>query len=206
MTYQYIKALHLIFIVTWFAGLFYIVRLFIYTVEAHLEAEPARSILLLRLKDWSRRLWFGITWPSAVLTLAFGSYFLHFYATQGGVPFWLWLKLGFVLGLYVYHLLCHAIYRQLQRDQVRYSSQQLRVWNEVATIFLVSIIFIVILKSALSLLWALVGLVIFTAVLMLAIRVYKKIRTKPTASQQNESQTGEMRNSSTSSSVNESDV
>lgn len=178
MTYQYIKALHLIFIVTWFAGLFYIVRLFIYTVEAHQEADPTRGILLGKLKDWSRRLWFGITWPSAVLTLGFGSYFLHFYATHGGIPSWLWLKLGFVLGLYVYHLLCHAIYRQLQRDQVRYSSQQLRVWNEVATIFLVSIVFIVILKSALSLLWALVGLVVFTGVLMLAIRIYKKVRTQ----------------------------
>ena len=178
MTYQYIKALHLIFIVTWFAGLFYIVRLFIYTVEAHQEAEPTRAILLVKLKDWSRRLWFGITWPSAVLTLVFGSYFLHFYATQGGVPSWLWLKLGFVLGLYGYHLLCHAIYRQLQRDEVRYSSQQLRVWNEVATLFLVSIVFIVILKSALSLLWALIGLVAFTVVLMLAIRIYKKVRTR----------------------------
>ena len=178
MTYQYIKALHIIFVITWFAGLFYIVRLFIYTVEAHQESSPAREVLLPKLKDWSRRLWFGITWPSAVLTLAFGGYFLHFYATNGGISSWLWLKLGFVLGLYIYHLLCHALYRQLQRGEVRYSSQQLRVWNEVATIFLVSIVFIVILKNALSLLWALVGLVAFTVVLMLAIRIYKRIRTR----------------------------
>ena len=178
MTYSYIKALHIIFVVTWFAGLFYIVRLFIYTVEAHQEVEPTRRILLLKLKDWSRRLWFGITWPSAIITLAFGSYFIHFYATHGGVPSWLWLKVSFVAGLYLYHLLCHTIYRQLQRDEVRYSSQQLRVWNEVATIFLVSIVFIVILKSALSLLWALIGLVVFTVVLMLAIRIYKKVRTQ----------------------------
>lgn len=178
MTYQYIKALHLIFIVTWFAGLFYIVRLFIYTVEAHQEPDPARSVLLRNLKDWSKRLWFGITWPSAILTLLFGSYFLHFYTINGGIPSWLWLKLGFVLGLYVYHLLCHLVYRQLQRDEVRYSSQQLRVWNEVATLFLVSIVFIVILKSALSLLWAMIGLLVFTGALMLAIRIYKKIRTQ----------------------------
>ena len=181
MTYQYIKALHIIFIVTWFAGLFYIVRLFIYTVEAHQEEEPARSILLRNLKDWSRRLWFGITWPSAVITLLFGSYFLHFYATGGGIPSWLWLKLGFVAGLYVYHLLCHAVYRQLQRDEVKYSSQQLRIWNEVATIFLVSIVFIVVLKNVLSLWWALIGLVAFTVVLLLAIRIYKKVRTKNTS-------------------------
>ena len=199
MTYQYIKALHLIFIVTWFAGLFYIVRLFIYTVEAHQESDPARSILLWNLKDWSRRLWFGITWPSAVLTLLFGSYFLHFYAIHGGVPSWLWLKLGFVLGLYVYHLLCHAVYRQLQRDEVRYSSQQLRVWNEVATIFLVSIVFIAILKSALSLLWAMIGLVVFTGVLMLAIRIYKKVRSRNGGSRSGETRSGGSRSGETRS-------
>ena len=178
MTYQYIKALHIIFIVTWFAGLFYIVRLFIYTVEAHQETEPARSILLAKLKDWSLRLWYGITWPSAVLTLGLGSYFLYFYHQAGGIPSWLWLKLGFVVGLFVYHGLCHLLYQQLQRDEVRYSSQQLRVWNEVATLFLVSIVFIVILKNALSLLWALLGLVAFAAVLMVAIRLYKRVRDR----------------------------
>ena len=178
MTYQYIKALHIIFIVTWFAGLFYIVRLFIYTVEAHQEAESARSVLLAKLKDWSLRLWYGITWPSAVLTLGLGSYFLYFYYQAGGIPSWLWLKLGFVVGLFVYHGLCHLLYRQLQRDEVRYSSQQLRVWNEVATLFLVSIVFIVILKNALSLLWALLGLVAFAAVLMVAIRLYKRVRDR----------------------------
>ena len=176
MTYQYIKALHIIFVVTWFAGLFYIVRLFIYTVEAHAESEPARSILLEKLTKWSRLLWFGITWPSAIVTLLFGTYFIIFYAPN--IPSWLWLKLGFVLGLYIYHLLCHRIYRQLQQGVVRYSSQQLRVWNEVATIFLVSIVFIVILRDALSLLWGLLGLVAFTLILLAAIRIYKKVRTQ----------------------------
>ena len=176
MTYQYIKALHIIFVVTWFAGLFYIVRLFIYTVEAHAEAEPARSILLEKLTKWSRLLWFGITWPSAIVTLLFGTYFIIFYAPN--IPFWLWLKLSFVLGLYIYHWLCHRIYRQLQQGMVRYSSQQLRVWNEVATIFLVSIVFIVILRDALSLLWGLLGLVAFTVVLLMAIRIYKKMRAQ----------------------------
>lgn len=176
MAYQYIKALHVIFIVTWFAGLFYIVRLFIYTVEAQTSADPERSVLLKNLKIWMRRLWYGITWPSAIITLLFGSYFLHFYATD--IPSWLWVKLGFVVGLYAYHIACHVIYKQLQNDIFRYSSQQLRVWNEVATIFLVSIVFIVILKNTLSMVWGLTGLAIFTLVLMLAIRIYKKIRER----------------------------
>lgn len=176
MAYQYIKALHIIFIVTWFSGLFYVVRLFIYTVEAHAAEEPERSILLRNLKLWTRRLWYGITWPSAIITLLFGSYFLHVYASN--MPSWLWIKLCFVAGLYVYHLLCHRIYTQLQQDIVRYRSQQLRIWNEVATIFLFSIVFIVILKSALSILWGLLGLAVFTIVLLAAIKMYKNIREK----------------------------
>lgn len=176
MTYSYIKALHIIFIVTWFAGLFYIVRLFVYTVEAHTEDEPKRTILLENLKLWSKRLWFGITWPSAVITLLLGSYFLHVYAND--MPAWLWIKLGFVVFLYIYHLLCHRIYLQLQRGEVRYSSQQLRIWNEVATIILVAVVFLVTLKSALSMVYGLVGLVLFTVVLMIAIQVYKRFRSK----------------------------
>ncbi|MEM9831658.1 MAG: CopD family protein [Bacteroidota bacterium] len=176
MTYSYIKALHIIFIVTWFAGLFYIVRLFVYTVEAHNEEEPKRSILLESLKLWSKRLWFAITWPSAVITLLLGTYFLHVYASA--MPMWLWIKLGFVAFLYAYHLLCHRIYRQLQRDQIRYTSQQLRVWNEVSTIVLVAIVFLVVLKNTLSMIYGLVGLVIFTVVLMLAIQIYKRVRTR----------------------------
>ena len=176
MAYQYIKALHIIFVVTWFSGLFYIVRLFIYTVEANTTAEPERSLLLKNLKLWTKRLWYGITWPSAVITLCFGAYFLHVYASH--MPSWLWVKLCFVAGLYAYHFACHIIFKQLQKDEFKYSSQQLRVWNEIATIFLVSIVFIVVLKSALSMLWGLLGLVAFTFILMMAIRIYKKVREK----------------------------
>lgn len=176
MIYQYIKALHIIFIVTWFAGLFYIVRLFVYTVEAQVAPEPERSILLKNLKVWMRRLWFGITWPSAVFTLLLGSYFLYVYA--GNMPSWLWIKLCFVVGLYVYHLACHIVYRQLQKDVFKYSSQQLRAWNEVATVFLVSVVFIVVLKNTLSMLWGLLGLTVFIIILMVSIRIYKRIREK----------------------------
>ncbi|MEM8966236.1 MAG: CopD family protein [Bacteroidota bacterium] len=176
MAYSYIKALHIIFIVTWFAGLFYIVRLFVYTVEAHAESEPKRSILLENLKLWSKLLWFGITWPSAVITLLLGSYFLHFYASN--MPNWLWVKLGFVVFLYIYHLLCHRIYQQLQHDDVRYTSQQLRIWNEVATIILVAVVFLVVLKNTLSMVYGLVGLVAFTVILMVAIQIYKRTRSR----------------------------
>jgi len=175
MTFLYLKALHIIFVVTWFAGLFYIVRLFIYQVEAHEKPEPDRSILEAEYKRNSKRLWFGITWPSAILTLIFGGLVLWqvpSYLYQGFMQ----IKLIMVLGLYLYHFACHKIYKQLQQRVYNYTSQQLRMWNEVATIFLVGIVFIIVLKSALSMIWGFLGLVLFTIILMLAIRIYKKIR------------------------------
>lgn len=175
MPFLYLKALHIIFVVTWFSGLFYIVRLFIYQTEAHERPEPERSILIKEYKRNSKRLWFGITWPSAILTLILGTLVLlqvPSYLSQG----FMHIKLTFVFCLYVYHFICHRIYKQLQNDVYRYRSQQLRIWNEVATILLVGIVFIIVLKSAMSMVWGLVGLVAFTALLMLAIKVYKKIR------------------------------
>lgn len=174
MAYSYLKALHIIFVVTWFAGLFYIVRLFIYHTEAHAKSDPERSILTGQYKLMSRRLWYGITWPSAILTLIFGSALLHYYIPA--IPGWLWVKIGFVAALLAYHLVCHRIFRQLQKNVVKYSGQQLRVWNEVATLFLVTIVFLVVLKNTISILWGIIGLVLFAGLLMFAINLYRKYR------------------------------
>lgn len=175
MYFFYIKALHIIFIVTWFSGIFYIVRLFVYHTEAQAEEEPRRSILQEQYKIMMKRLWFGITWPSAILTLIFGPWTLYIY---GSIPGWMWVKLCFVLGLYIYHFFLHSIFKGLQKDQFKYTSTQLRVWNEVATLFLVAIVFLVVLKSMLSMLWGLIGLIIFAIVLMIAIKLYKSLREK----------------------------
>ncbi|MBJ6119133.1 CopD family protein [Pontibacter sp. BT310] len=173
--YFYVKALHIIFVVTWFAGLFYIVRLFIYFAEAAEKPEPERTILQEQFKIMQKRLWYGITWPSAVLTLIFG---LSMWNLYGGTPNWLIWKICFVIGLYVYHFLCHAIFKQQQQGTLKYTSTQLRIWNEVATLFLISIVFLVVLKSSLSMLWGIIGLILFSAILMLAIRIYKRTREK----------------------------
>lgn len=174
MAFLYLKALHIIFVVTWFAGLFYIVRIFIYHVEAQEKPSPEREILTEEYKRNARRLWYGITWPSAILTLAFGLGLLHYYV--GHIPIWLWTKLAFVLGLYIYHFICHRYFLQLQKGKMPATSFQLRLWNEVATLFLVAIVFLVILKNTVNMLWGLLGLVVFSIVLMLAIRIYKRIR------------------------------
>ena len=173
--YNYVKALHLIFIVTWFSGLFYVVRLFIYHTEASEKPEPEKSILERQFRMMIRRLWLGITWPSAILTLVFGPWMM---ILLGGVPTWLAIKLGFVGGLYLYHFSLQAIYRQQMRGIFRFTSQQLRIWNEVATIFLVVIVMLAVVKDSLSWVWGLVGLFGFVIVLMSAIRIYKIVRAK----------------------------
>jgi putative membrane protein len=173
--YNYIKAFHIIFIVTWFSGLFYIVRLFIYHTEASEKPEPDRGILMAQFRVMIRRLWMGITWPSAILTLVFGPWML---ILMGSVPFWLKIKLCFVGALYLYHFSLQYIYRQQMKGVFRYSSQQLRIWNEVATVFLVAIVLLVSVRDSISWVWGLLGLFLLVLVLMGAIRIYKILRTR----------------------------
>ncbi len=172
---DYIKALHIIFVVTWFSGMFYIVRLFIYNTEANEKTEPEKTILSQQFQVMIRRLWFGITWPSAVLTLIFGPWMWWLY---GGMPTWLMIKLCFVTGLYAYHLTLHHIYSQQMTGVFKYSSQQLRVWNEVATIFLVAIVMLAVVKQNMSWVWGLTGLFLFVVLLMSTIKLYKALRKK----------------------------
>ncbi|THU37252.1 protoporphyrinogen IX oxidase [Niastella caeni] len=171
----YVKALHIIFIVTWFCGMFYIVRLFVYNTEAGEKSEPEKSILRNNFTIMIKRLWFGITWPSAIATLIFGPWTWYQF---GSTPDWLFVKLFFVVGLYAYHFTLHAIYKQQVKGVFRYSSQQLRIWNEVATIFLVAIVMLAVVKQNMSVVFGLVGLIAFVVVLMSAIKIYKSIRKK----------------------------
>jgi protoporphyrinogen IX oxidase len=178
--YNYIKALHIIFIVTWFAGMFYIVRLFIYNTEANSKPEPDKSILQKQFSVMIKRLWLVITWPSAILTLLLGPWVM-FNGNWNKILMddngkWLLIKLLFVVLLYVYHFTLHSIYKQETKRIFRYSSQQLRVWNEVATILLVPIVMLATVKSSVSWFWGLVGLIGFVIVLMSAVKIYKMLR------------------------------
>jgi putative membrane protein len=175
MTFLYIKALHIIFVVAWFAGLFYMPRLLIYFVEANDRPEAEKRALQEQFALMQRRLWYGIAWPAAILTLLLGGYTWYLYQVT---PDWLIYKLVFVGLLYLYHIWCHVIFKQQQNGKIRYSSLQLRAFNEGATVFLVSIVFLVVLKNALSMLWGLAGLVVFVTLLLLAIRIYKTLREK----------------------------
>ncbi|HZF65069.1 MAG TPA: CopD family protein [Chitinophagaceae bacterium] len=171
--YNYIKALHVIFVVTWFAGMFYIVRLFIYHTEAAEKPEPDRGILQQQFAIMIKRLWLGITWPSAVLTSILGPVL---WSMLNSLPQWLAVKLIFVLGLYLYHFSLHILYKQQLKGFFKFSSQQLRIWNEVATIFLVAIVMLAVVKQSLSFFWGLMGLLGIIIILMSAIKIYKNLR------------------------------
>lgn len=173
MSYLYIKAIHIIFVVTWFSGMFYLVRLFIYNREAQDKASPEKEILTQHLGIMISRLYWAITFPSALLTLLFGGW-----VSSNFWPFdtWLWLKLFFVFLLYLYQYSLHVIYKQQKQGIFKHSSQQLRLWNEVPTIILVAVVFLVVIKQAMSLFYGITGLIGLILTLMIAIRLYKSIR------------------------------
>ncbi|NER13123.1 CopD family protein [Leptobacterium flavescens] len=175
--YLYAKALHLIFVITWFAGLFYMPRLFVYQIEAFHKPSPEKEILGKQLKLMAKRLWFIITWPSAILAVTFAIVLL---VIQPGFLQlgWMHIKLGFVVLLILYHLKSHQIFKQLQDDVVKYSSSFMRMWNEGSTIILFSVIFLVILRDSLNWIFGVFGLVLLAVLLMLGIRWYKKVRER----------------------------
>ena len=177
MEYNYIKALHLIFVITWFAGLFYIVRLFVYHAEAKQKPQPEQDILIKQYQLMQYRLWYIITWPSAVLASLFAFYLLYLNPEWLSQP-WMHVKLAFVLLLYVYHGKCHQIFKQLQQNEVKLTSNFFRIWNEGATIILFAIVFLVILKSAINWIFGVIGIFVFSILIMLGFKLYKRIREK----------------------------
>jgi putative membrane protein len=175
MDYQVVKALHIIFVVSWFAGLFYIVRLFIYHVEALKEEEPKKSILVEQYQIMQRRLWWIITTPAMLLTIIFGVWMLVLNPPLLKLG-WMHLKLGFIFLLVIYHISCQVIMFRLTNGKHTLTSTKLRVWNEVATLFLVAIVFIVVLKSSLNWVYGTLGFFGVGLLLMAGIQVYKKWR------------------------------
>ncbi len=175
--YNYIKALHLIFIITWFAGLFYIPRLFVYQIEAFHKPSPEKEILGKQLKLMAKRLWYIITWPSAILATLFAIILLVLNPALLYLV-WMQVKLGFVVLLIIYHLKTHQYFKQLQNDVVKKSSSFMRIWNEGATLILFAVIFLVILKSAINWIFGVLGIIVLGVLLMLGFKLYKKIREK----------------------------
>lgn len=175
MNYFYIKALHIIFVVTWFAGLFYIVRLFIYNREAQDKSPEEKTILTQQFNIMIQRLYWAITLPSAILVTVFGGCLLTRFW-----PFdtWLILKLIFVFILYLYHASIHKIAMQQNRGIFHFTSKQLRLWNEVPTLFLVMVVFLVVVKNTMGAIYGFIGVLVVFVLIMIGIKSYKRLKTK----------------------------
>src|ERR1700744_2762854 len=175
--YQYILSIHIIFVVCWMAGLFYMVRLFIYHTEAQEKPEPDRTILSKQFEIMESKLWWIIATPSMYIVIAAGTAMLCIMTMYAGQS-WLQIKLCFVAGLIVYHFICQHKMKEMRNGIFKWKSTQLRIWNEVATLLLFAIVFLAVLKNGLSWIYGVVGLMSLAIVLMIAVKLYKRVREK----------------------------
>jgi len=162
--------------VCWFAGLFYVVRLFIYHKEADRKKESVKVILQVQYNLMSKRLLSIITWPAAILTTFFGVSMLidnPILLQQN----WMHIKLSFILLLWLYTYSCQIILNQIKIGQIRTTEIKLRIWNEVATLIMFAIIFMAVLKDSISWIYATFSLVGLAVLLMISIKLYKKHKT-----------------------------
>jgi putative membrane protein len=176
--YLFAKAMHVVGFVSWFAGLFYIVRLFIYHVESASKPEPDRSVLHAQFVVMERRLWKAITVPAMVVTMVFGTYlavvYLEAQRHQRQAATWLFVKFGLVGALLVYHLFCGSIRQELAEGQCGWTSPRLRQWNEVATLLLVAIVMLAVFKSMFSAVWGTLALAGFGVLLGVAVKLARR--------------------------------
>lgn len=141
MLYLWLKAFHIITVITWFAGIFYLPRLFVY----HAMAEDAAS--RERFKIMERKLYRGIMTPSMVLAVAFGIAMLLTEAGRGWLSMgWLHAKLALVAMVLVYHFWCGRLLKSFQKDANTRSHRWYRFFNEVPILALVGIVLLVVLK------------------------------------------------------------
>lgn len=173
--YQYFKAVHIVFVISWMAGLFYILSLFIYHTEANEKQEPEKSILLAQFTKMEATLWKIIATPAMIISVVAGAGMLTLNSSLLQMD-WMWVKLGFVVGLLIYHFICQNIVNQLKNGQFKMTSFQLRLWRELATIFMIAIVFVVILKSAINWIYGLMGIMGIAMAIMIAVKLYKNYR------------------------------
>ncbi|MAD11942.1 MAG: protoporphyrinogen IX oxidase [Flavobacteriaceae bacterium] len=175
--YNYIKALHLIFIITWFAGLFYIPRLFIYILEAQNKSKLEKEILTSQFNIMTKRLWYIITWPSAILAISLGLILIYLVPTWL-VQQWMIIKLIFVGLLVAYHIKTHFMYIDFKNHKYSYSTIFMRFWNEGATLILFSIVFLVSIKNSFHWIFGVTGIFGLGLLLTIGIRFYKIFNNK----------------------------
>ncbi|MGO1520439.1 MAG: protoporphyrinogen oxidase HemJ [Sphingobacterium sp.] len=175
MLYLYAKAVHIIFVICWMAGLFYMPRLFVYHTEARRKGDLEYRVLHQQFMLMENRLWWVITTPAMAIALLAGLLMLWLNPALL-MTAWMQIKLCFVAGLVVYHFLTQRIMDRLGLERSRWTSTQLRLWNEVSTILLFAIVFLAVLKSAVGWVFGVLGIVGLGVLLMALMKVYKRYR------------------------------
>jgi putative membrane protein len=177
MSYEVVKSLHIIFVVSWFAGLFYLPRLLVYHVESQDKDEIEKSILSKQFEKMEKLLFNAIMIPAMFLTWITGLSMIYMIWWDGFVQHtWLHLKLAFVVGITIYHFYCRHIVLQFRRQNFIFSGPQLRLFNEIATILLVAIVFLVVNKNTVDWMYGLLGFALFAVFIMLAVKLVRKFR------------------------------
>jgi putative membrane protein len=174
-SYFWAKALHLVSVVSWFAGLFYIGRLFIYHAEALQKPEPDRSILVAQFALMERRLWRAITTPAMIGTLVFGLWLLYAAPWPILSQPWFHAKLALLALLFGYHGYSGRLRRNLERGMAP-SVKFLRFWNEAATVLLFSIVFTAVFKRASGAGYGLLAVAVLTVVGMTVFLLARRSR------------------------------
>jgi putative membrane protein len=182
----FFKALHVVGFVSWFAGLFYLVRIFVYLVEADEREEPARGILTEQFQAMAWRVYkiicnpaMMITWLAGLMMLGLDLAGVTSYAYfSTGTPGWLHLKLLLLVLLTVYHLYCKKLIIRMEAGERPLSAWQFRMFNEVPTLFLVSISFIAVYGKVgrLNYLYLLLGVGLFAGLVYRGAVAYRKRR------------------------------
>lgn len=175
MAYQWFKAFHIVGIVCWFAGMFYLPRLFVYHAEANEQPEPARSILKNQYQIMEKRLYSIIMTPAMLLTIAMAIGLLTVEPDVLKQP-WMHIKLACVLLLVGYHHYCKRLMKKLAADECQMTGQQFRWFNEFPTVFFVIVVMLAVFKNNLptsATAWGIFGMVIAMGA---AIQLYARKR------------------------------
>ncbi|UBF24244.1 protoporphyrinogen oxidase HemJ [Kovacikia minuta CCNUW1] len=175
MAYNWFKAFHIVGFVCWFAGMFYLPRLFVYHAEAYEQPEPARSILKNQYQIMEKRLYSIIMTPAMLLTIAMA---IGLITTEPDVlkqP-WLHIKLAMVVFLVGYHHYCKRIMKKLAADECKMTGQHFRWFNELPTVFFVAVVLLAVFKNNLptdATVWGIVAMVVAMGI---AIQLYARKR------------------------------
>jgi len=173
----FLKSLHIFGFVAWFAGLFYLVRIFVYDVEAAAKSEPERSILQSNFRQMEWRVYKIICNPAMMITWTAGIGMLVWHGMDWfKINGWMHIKLLLLIGLTVYHVYCKRIIKRFEAGENPFTSFQFRLLNELPTLFLLSIVLLAVYRNTLNFIYAFGGVLLFGVLLYVIAKAYKRSR------------------------------